>query len=90
MPQPAVGCRPGRTRQELLEATEAKLEAIVQATHAPGASSPEVAKHFRYEITEDAFTFERDEEAIAQEAALDRIHVVPTRVPEQQLDSGAQ
>ena len=94
-----------RTRQELLEATEAKLEAIVAATlreqrplrgkdtigvrvgKVLGASK--VAKHFRYEITEDAFTVRRDEDSIVQEAALDGVYVVRTSVPEEELDSEA-
>ena len=37
-----------------------------------------VAKHFRYEITEEGFTFERDEISLAEEAALDGIYVIRT------------
>lgn len=40
-----------------------------------------VGKHFRYEISDDAFTLERDEESIAREAALDGIYVLWTSLP---------
>ena len=90
-----------RKRQELLGATEnklAKLQARTQRERRPlrgedaigvavgkvlGASK--VAKHFRYEITEDSFTFERDEASIQAEAALDGIYVIRTNVPEDEL-----
>jgi len=44
-----------------------------------------VAKHFCYEITEDAFTFGRDEAQVAEETALDGIYVIRTNVPEEEL-----
>jgi len=90
-----------RKRQELLRATEdklAKLQARTQRERRPlrgedaigvavgkvlGASK--VAKHVRYEITEDSFTFERDEASIQAEAALDGIYVIRTNVPEDEL-----
>ena len=46
-----------------------------------------VAKHFRYEITEDAFAFERDEASIAEEAALDGIYVIRTNVAAEEMGS---
>lgn len=87
-----------RKREELLQATEEKLEKIAAATRRErrplagkdrigvrvgkilGASK--VAKHFTYEITETGFTFERDADSIATEAALDGIYVIRTSVPE--------
>jgi hypothetical protein len=48
-----------------------------------GASK--VAKHFRYEITSDTFTFERDQECIEAEAALDGIYVIRTNVSAETL-----
>ncbi len=48
-----------------------------------------VAKHFRYEITDDAFTFERNEHSIAEEAALDGIYVIRTSVAKEELDAEA-
>ena len=44
-----------------------------------------MAKHFTIEITEDSFTFTRNTEAIAAEAALDGIYVLRTSLPEQTL-----
>ena len=44
-----------------------------------------VAKHFHIEITDNAFTFFRDEEKIAAEAALDGIYVLRTSLPAQTL-----
>lgn len=38
-----------------------------------------VGKHFRCQITEDRFTYERDEEAIRAEAELDGLYVIRTR-----------
>lgn len=46
-----------------------------------------VAKHFRYKITENAFSFERNETSIAEEAALDGIYVIRTNVGRSELDA---
>ena len=40
-----------------------------------------MAKHFTLEITEDSFTFSRNAQAIAAEAALDGIYVLRTSLP---------
>jgi hypothetical protein len=69
-----------RTRQELLAAVEPKLQAIVAATRRRNLplrgrdrigvrvgrvlGKSKVGKHFRCRITDDAFTFERDEASI--------------------------
>lgn len=94
-----------RTRKELLEATEKKLEQVqqkIQRKRKPlqgedeigvevgkvlGASK--VAKHFRYEITENAFTFLRNAESVAAEAALDGIYVIRTNLSEAELGAEA-
>jgi len=94
-----------RKRAALVEATEEKLEEVVRATRrerrplrgkdAIGVrvgkvlGRSKVAKHFRYEITEGAFTFERDEERIAEEAALDGLYVIRTSVSPETLDAEA-
>lgn len=98
---PLLATERARKREVLMQATETKLEALRRATDREknplrgkvpigmrvgkvlGASK--VAKHFRYEITEESFTFERDEEAIAREAALDGIYVIRTSVPAETL-----
>jgi hypothetical protein len=90
-----------RTREELLQVTERKLAKVqtrirsqrrplrgedaigVEVGKVLGASK--VAKHFRYHITEDSFTFERDRRSIEAEAALDGIYVIRTSVSAETL-----
>jgi hypothetical protein len=48
-----------------------------------------VAKHFNVTITDDAFSFTRNQTAIASEAALDGIYVVRTNLPAAQSDAAA-
>jgi hypothetical protein len=84
---PLLGAERARKREALLQATEKELEKIVTAVarerrplrgqDAIGVRVGRVlgrfkmAKHFRYEITDAAFRFERDPERIENEAALD-------------------
>ena len=44
-----------------------------------------MAKHFTLEINDESFTFTRNSEAIAAEAALDGIYVLRTSLPEPTL-----
>jgi transposase len=92
-----------RKREELLQATEKELEVIVQATKRSkkplrGKDSIalrvgkvlnrfKVAKHFLLKITENSFSFSRNEKRIAAEAALDGIYVIRTDVPENELSA---
>lgn len=92
-----------RKRKELLQATEKELEAIVQATKrsrkplrgkdrialrvGKALHRFKVAKHFLLKITENTFTFSRNEKRIAAEAALDGIYVIRTDVPESELSA---
>ncbi len=92
-----------RKRRELLDATERSLEVIAVATRrAPRPLRGEaqiglrigrvvdrfkMGKHFRLEITETGFTYERDEAAITAEAALDGIYVIRTSVPAERLSA---
>jgi transposase len=87
-----------RKREALLAATEAKLDEIVRATERPKralrgkdkialrvgrvVNARKVAKHFVLAITETSFSYRRDEEKIAAEAALDGIYVVRTSLPQ--------
>lgn len=89
---PALGAERGRKRNELLDATEAKLAAIAaacQRDRAPFRGKDKIArrverecakykmlKHFELTITETSLHFVRAGEAIAREAALDGIYVV--------------
>ena len=86
-----------RKRQELLAATEkqlAKIAAAVgrQRSALRGADKIglrvgkvldrfKVGKHFRIEITDTLFAYERDERKIAAEAALDGFYVVRSSLP---------
>jgi transposase len=46
-----------------------------------------VGKHFNFEIRDDSFDFQIDEEKVAAEAALDGIYVVRTSLPEKRMNS---
>jgi hypothetical protein len=92
-----------RKREELLQATEKELEKVARATlrekrRLKGADKIglrvgsvldryKVGKHFQLHISEEAFSYERNEEKIAQEAALDGIYVIRTSVPEHILNA---
>src|SRR6202158_5272328 len=91
-----------RKRQELLAATEKELTPIAAATRRATRplrgkdtialrvgkviNHYKMAKHFTLEITEDSFTFTRNHEAIAAEAALDGIYVLRTSLPADTLE----
>ncbi len=90
-----------RKRKALLAATERELQQVVRSTRLEKRplrgqdqigirvgkvlGTSKVAKHFTYEITEEGFTFERDTDAIAAEAALDGIYVIRTSVSDEAL-----
>jgi transposase len=92
-----------RKRKELLEAAEAGLKQIVARTRRekrPLRGKDKIAlavgkalgrykmgKHFQWQISEDGFTFERNQESIDREAALDGIYVLRTNVPAAQLSA---
>ena len=92
-----------RKRQELLAATEQRLDRIVAATGRAKnrlrgqdqiglrvgkvLNRFKMGKHFRLEITADAFRYQRDDEAIAAEAALDGIYIVRTSLPADTLNA---
>jgi transposase len=98
---PLLAQERARKRQELLEATEKELNKIVEATQRPTRrlrgkdriglrvgrvlGRYKMGKHFRLNITEESFTYEREQEQIEQEAMLDGLYVVRTSVPEQMM-----
>ena len=51
-------------------------------------SRRKVAKHFTTEITDDSFSYARNQDSINAEAALDGIYVLRTSVDASHLDSG--
>src|SRR5258707_13177532 len=91
-----------RKRGELLAATEKELTPIAAATRRAtrplrGKETSalrvgkvinhyKMAKHFTLEITDESFTFTRNHDAIAAEAALDGIYVLRTSLPEHTLE----
>lgn len=88
----------GRKREELLQATEKELDRIVVATRREKRrlrgkdrialrvgkmiNRRKMAKHFRLTITDTDFSYERDRERVAAEAALDGIYIIRTSVSE--------
>lgn len=94
---PFLAADRARKRAELLAATEAELEKIDAATRrarrplrgkdkiglAVGKviNAKKVGKHFITGITDDGLTWRRDEQKIADEAALDGIYVIRTSLP---------
>jgi hypothetical protein len=100
---PLLAADRARKRTELLDATERALERIqarVRRARRPlrGAAAigqavgavlgrRKVAKHFEITIGDDVLSFERDDAAIAKEAALDGFYVLRTSVPADTLDT---
>jgi len=102
---PALAEERARKRLELLAASEADLEKIAAATQrarnplrAEQAIALRVgrvierfhmAKHLELTITDTAFAWQRRDEAIAAEAALDGLYVIRTSLPKDKLDGPA-
>lgn len=100
---PLLAAERARKRADLLHATERELEKRVTATQRPprrlkgqdqiglrvgrGLQRFKMAKHFQVTITEAECTYGRDEERIAQEAALDGGDISRTSVPDTTLDA---
>ncbi len=98
---PVLEAGRARTREELLADTEAGLAKIKASVDAGRLKDPDktgirvgkvinkrkVAKHFITDIGPGRFTYRRDEEKIAAEAALDGIYVIRTSVPATTLDA---
>jgi transposase len=95
---PALAQERARKRDELLSATETELDKIAAATRPLRGRDKialrvgkvinhyKMAKHFSTEITDEAFTFSRNDTRIAAEAALDGIYVLRTSLHEHTLD----
>jgi transposase len=98
---PLVAEERARKREALLQATERELAEIARRVEqgtlageaaiglAAGAvwNRYRVKKHFRLEIAETSFSFQRKTEQIEAEAALDGIYVLRTSVPDERLAS---
>jgi len=86
-----------RTRRQLLEATEKKLDELAKRVAAGRLvkegkigealgrviNKYKMAKHFECEIGEGQFSYKRKEESITKEAALDGFYVIRTSMPEE-------
>ncbi len=102
---PFLAADRARKRGELLAATEAELDKIATATRrarrplrgkdaialAVGKviNKKKVAKHFIVDISDEGLAWRRDEQKIADEAALDGIYVIRTSLPAGVLGTGA-
>ena len=100
---PLVAEERRRKREDLLKATEAALERVKHRVERGSLKKPGVItlavgkvinrwkmeKHFRWDIGECHFRYERDEASIMKEAVLDGIYVVRTSLEADRLDPGA-
>lgn len=100
---PLLASERARKREDLLHATARELDQIVAATQRPRRRLQgqdkiglrvgrvlqrcKVAKHFIVTITDTSFTYCRDPDRIAQEAALDGVYVIRTSVPDTELNA---
>jgi hypothetical protein len=99
---PLVGAQRARKRDELLNATETDLAAIAQRVDrgtllgadqiglavGPALKRYRMKKHFQITITDTTFTYTRDTDQIAAEAALDGFYILRTSLTETDLPSG--
>ena len=99
---PLLAKERARKREDLLRAAETALEAAAEATKRSknrlkgekniservGRAVYKMKKHFILEIAADTFSWRRNDDSIAAEAALDGFYVVRTSLPEEQLDAG--
>jgi hypothetical protein len=98
---PALAEQRTRKRQDLLAATETELQTIAAATRRDKRplrgqdkialrigkviNHYKMAKHLHLNITDEAFTYTRNQDSIAAEAALDGIYVLRTSLPKTTL-----
>ena len=99
---PLLAGERARKRRELIEATEKKLQEIEGASKrarqpvrsaekisyliGKALASSKLEKYFRWTITETGLSWERNQERIERDAALDGIYVLRTNVRSEQLD----
>ncbi len=100
---PLLAAERERKREDLLRATEKELEKVVAATRRTKhplrgrdriglrvgrvLGRFRVGKHFKLEIADERFAYERNQAGIAEEAALDGIYVIRTSVAATTLSS---
>ena len=100
---PVLEAERARKREDLLAATETDLAKIRASVAAGRLKDPDkigirigkvigkhkVGKHFITEVTGTTFTWRRDQQKIAAEAALDGVYVIRTSVTADILDDAA-
>ena len=102
---PLLAAERARKRKELLAAAEEKLAAVAKAVARQKQplrgkdkiglrigrelKNTKMQKHFELNIEDDSFSYQRKEEQIAEEAALDGLYVVRTSVSEERLKAPA-
>ncbi len=100
---PALAQHRALKREQLLAATETVLAPITARAGARGLRTAaaigvalgkvinkyKMAKHFTWVITDTSLTYERNQDSITTEAALDGIYVIRTSVPATALDTAA-
>jgi transposase len=100
---PLLAQERARKREELLQAAERKLAALVAATQRPqrplhdpqrisfrvGAvlGPMKVAKYFDWQITEQGLSYQRNQGRIERDGALDGVYVLRTSLPAARLDA---
>jgi len=98
---PALAQERGRKREELLLATEQELDKVVAAVSAGRLVGKDqigvrvgriigrfkMGKHFQLEIGESDFSYERAQDRIDSEAALDGLYVIRSNVDSNRLSS---
>lgn len=100
---PLLAAERARKREDLLAATEKKLQEIADATQRSARpltgkdrigvrvgkviDKYKVGKHFDYEITNSSFTFQRKQKSIDAESSLDGIYVLRTSVSAEALET---
>jgi hypothetical protein len=100
---PLLAAERERKRRELLDATEKDLSKIVAAVTRPNRplrgeakialrvgkvlNRFKVAKYFLTEMSDQSFTYRRNDERISNDAALDGFYVIRTSVPQDILSS---
>jgi hypothetical protein len=98
---PAVAAHRARTRDELLAATDAEFDKVARQVAAgrlkdagkigvragKAAARYKMAKHYHLRIDHGEFTYHRDDDSIAAEAAVDGIYVIRTPVDHYRLDT---
>ena len=98
---PELATHRAQKRLDLIAATErelVKVQGMVKRGRLKGqdeigvrlgrvVNKYKVAKHFDWDILDDAFSFAVNEERVAAEAALDGIYVIRTSVPSDALDA---